>query len=158
MKNGVRLLLFISHIIVGFLGFGIGIYSLPLLTASPAPSDNQIATLATDAKFTTEFQKARQDSDFLHWGKGQVTISDKIITLKGELAPGPDYKLYLSTHFIETEAEFNQQKNSMVQVGDIRSFQNFIVSVPPDINPADYTTVIVWCESFDQYITSAKYQ
>ncbi|MCG8041159.1 MAG: DM13 domain-containing protein, partial [Candidatus Thiodiazotropha endolucinida] len=34
----------------------------------------------------------------------------------------------------------------------------FIVDVPSHINPSDYTSVIVWCESFGQFITSAKYK
>jgi len=36
----------------------------------------------------------------------------------GKLVPGPDYKLYLSPEFIETEADFNRLKATMVRVGD----------------------------------------
>jgi hypothetical protein len=31
------------------------------------------------------------------------------------------------------------------------------VPLPPAIDPADYAAVIVWCESFAQFITAAKY-
>lgn len=76
----------------------------------------------------------------------------------GKLAPGPDYKLYLSSKFVETETEFNQEKTNMVLVGNVKTFDNFVVNVPQNIDIAKYDTVIVWCESFGQFITSAKYK
>ena len=33
-----------------------------------------------------------------------------------------------------------------------------LVDVPEGVNVADYSTVIVWCESFGEFITAAKYQ
>jgi len=48
-------------------------------------------------------------------------------------------------------------KPNMVKVGDVRTFENFIVSVPDTIDPTNFNTVIVWCESFDEFITSASY-
>jgi hypothetical protein len=76
----------------------------------------------------------------------------------GKLAPGPDYKLYLSPEFVETEEDFNGLKSEMVRVGDVKTFENFLVPVPESIDPAAYNTVVVWCESFGQFITAAKYQ
>jgi hypothetical protein len=143
---------------VGFAGFAGGIYALPILTAPPAPDTAEVRTLSAQATYTAEFRKDLQDSDFLHWGEGQVAIGPENITLMGELAPGPDYKLYLSPQFVETEADFNRLKTSMVQVGDVKTFQNFAVPLPNDIDPAAFNTVIVWCESFGQFITSAQYQ
>jgi hypothetical protein len=46
----------------------------------------------------------------------------------------------------------------MVQVGNIRTFENFMVSIPDSVDPAEFNTAIVWCESFGQFITSAAYQ
>ncbi len=152
------LLLLVTHGIVGFAGFAGGIYTLPILTAPPAPDMAEVKTLSAQATYTAEFHKDLQDSDFLHWGEGQVAIGPESITLMGELAPGPDYKLYLSPQFVETEADFNRLKASMVQVGDVKTFQNFAVPLPDDIDPATFNTVIVWCESFGQFITSAQYQ
>jgi hypothetical protein len=76
----------------------------------------------------------------------------------GKLAPGPDYKLYLSPAFVETEVEFNQLKKSMVRVGDVKTFENFVVAVPAGIELEKYSAVIVWCETFGQFITAAKYR
>jgi hypothetical protein len=85
-------------------------------------------------------------------------VSRKHIALAGELAPGPDYKLYLSPEFVETEADFKRLKASMARVGDVKTFKNFLVAVPEDVDPAGYNTVIVWCERFSQFITAAKYR
>lgn len=80
------------------------------------------------------------------------------IVFIGKLAPGPDYKLYLSPEYVETEAEFLRFKPGMALVGDVRTFENFVVPVPASIDVSSYRAVIVWCESFDQFITAAAYQ
>lgn len=152
------LVLLITHGVVGFAGFAAGIYMLPILTAPPAPNEGVVTAASLGADYSAQFRKSLQDSDALHWGEGMVSISKEHITLLGELAPGPDYRLYLSPQFVETEADFNRLKTSMVEVGDIKTFSNFVVDVPKQINPADYNTVIVWCEAFGEFITAAQYQ
>jgi len=87
-----------------------------------------------------------------------VSVSRTAIALSGKVAPGPDYKLYLSPEFVETEADFMRLKPRMARVGDVKTFENFIVPVPGNIDPASFNTVIVWCESFGQFITAAKYR
>jgi len=158
MKIRTVALLFVTHCTVGIAGFGAGIYVLPILTAPPAPGEAKIKAMSSQAKYTGQFRKDLKDSDTLHWGEGTVSVSFKFITLMGKLAPGPDYKLYLSPEFVETEADFNRLKTTMVRVGDVKTFDNFIVEVPPGIDPSNFNSVIVWCESFDQFITSAKYR
>ena len=74
-----------------------------------------------------------------------VSVSAQSIALAGKLAPGPAYKLYLSPQFVETEADFNRLDPTMVRVGDVKTFENFIVPVPDRIDPSRYNTVIVWC-------------
>jgi hypothetical protein len=46
----------------------------------------------------------------------------------------------------------------MVRVGDVRTFDNFVVALPEAVDPSAYNSVVVWCESFDQFITAAKYR
>jgi hypothetical protein len=46
----------------------------------------------------------------------------------------------------------------MVRVGDVKTFKNFLVPLPETVDPARYTTVVVWCESFSQFITAARYR
>ncbi len=158
MKIRTIAFLIVTHCAVGGLGFGAGIYMLPILTAPPAPSEEEIKAMSSQAKYTAQFRRDLVDSDTLHWGEGTVSIGSESIVLMGKLAPGPDYKLYLSPEFVETEADFNRLKSTMVRVGDVKTFENFVVKVPAGTDPSDYTSVIIWCEAFSQFITSAKYQ
>lgn len=87
-----------------------------------------------------------------------MSIGQDAISLMGKLAPGPDYQLYLSPEFVETEADFARLKDQMVRVGPVKTFDNFIVPLPATIDPARYSSVIVWCETFGQFITAARYQ
>jgi hypothetical protein len=153
-----KLLLAATHLVALAIGFALGIYTLPILIAPPGPSAAEVKAQADQASFKGEFRRDLKDSDALHWGEGTVSVGRKHIALAGELAPGPDYKLYLSPEFVETEADFKRLKASMARVGDVKTFKNFLVAVPEDVDPAGYNTVIVWCERFGQFITAAKYR
>jgi len=151
-------LLVTSHVLALCLGFALGIYALPILTAPSAPTTSEAASAASQATYTGQFRRDLKDSDLLHWGEGTLSVGRRRIVLVGKLAPGPDYKLYLSPEFVETEAEFKRLKSRMVRVGDVRTFENFVVSIPENIDVSRYDTAIVWCESFGQFITAAKYR
>lgn len=152
------LVLCVTHGAALVFGFALGIYLLPILTAPAAPSAGEVTAAAGKAEFRGAFRRDLKDSDVLHWGEGTVSVSASAIALMGKIAPGPDYKLYLSPEFVETEAEFIRLKPKMARVGDVKTFENFIVPVPAAIDPKAYTTVIVWCESFGQFITAARYR
>jgi hypothetical protein len=131
---------------------------LPVLTAPPGPSVEQVAHAAADSMFRGEFRRDLEDSDALHWGEGSLTVSPQQIAFTGRLAPGPDYKLYLSPEFVRTEADFQRLKPEMLRVGDVKTFENFIVTLPAGTELSRYTSVIVWCETFSQFITAAQYR
>ncbi|MDV5862104.1 DM13 domain-containing protein [Pseudomonas mendocina] len=158
MKARTALLLAASHSTVAIAGFAGGIYALPILVAPDAPTAEQVQAATTQALFSAEFRRDLKDSDALHWGEGTVTITPTTVSLMGKLSPGPDYKLYLSPTFVETEAEFNRLKSSMIRVGDVKTFNNFLVPLPNGVDPTKYSAVIVWCESFGEFITAAKYR
>ena len=153
-----KLLLLITHALALGAGFSAGIYALPILTAPAAPSAAEVQSQASAAQFSGQFRRDLKGSDLLHWGEGTVSVSRSTITLKGRIAPGPDYKLYLSPEFVETRADFERLKSRMLRVGDVKTFDNFIVPVVGNVDPAAYNTVIIWCESFGQFITAAKYR
>tara|TARA_E500000331_G_scaffold260472_1_gene251389 strand:+ start:2991 stop:3482 length:492 start_codon:yes stop_codon:yes gene_type:complete len=152
------LILFVSHLIAVGAGFAAGIYALPILIAPPAPDDIMIAQVTQDSDFVGEFSRDREDSDALHYGEGELSISSDTISFSGRISPGPDFRLYLSPQFVETKADFLRLKSTMVQVGDVKTFENFIVNLPHGVDPSDYKAAIVWCESFEQYITSGSYR
>jgi hypothetical protein len=153
-----KLLLLLTHLAALGVGFALGIYALPILIAPAAPSVAEVGAQVGPPAFTGQFRRDLKDSDALHWGEGTVSVGARSIGLAGRLAPGPDYKLYLSPEFVETEAEFLRLKSRMVRIGDVKTFDNFLVPVPAGVDPAAYTTVIVWCESFRQFITAARYR
>jgi len=153
-----KLVLLGTHLLALAIGFAAGIYTLPLLIAPAAPSVAQVQQAARDALFRGTFRRDLKDSDALHWGEGTVTVGRTAIALEGELAPGPDYKLYLSPTFVETEADFERLKPTMLRVGDVKTFRNFVVPLPAGVDPAAYSAVIVWCETFRQFITAARYR
>ena len=153
-----KLLLVASHLVALAIGFALGVYALPILIAPPGPTASEVTAQADQALFKGQFRRDLKDSDTLHWGEGTVSVGRTSIALAGELAPGPDYKLYLSPEFVETEADFKRLKPGMVRVGDVKTFKNFLVPLPEGVDPARYTTVIVWCETFSQFITAAKYR
>lgn len=153
-----RLLLLASHGLCLAAGFALGIYFLPILTAPAPPSAADVAAQAGQAVYSGQFRRELKDSDLLHWGEGRVSVGRNSIALQGRLAPGPDYKLYLSPEFVETEVDFARLKPRMVRVGEVKTFENFVVALPEAIDVARYNTVIVWCEAFSEFITAAKYR
>lgn len=151
------ILLTFTHVFTLLAGIAIGIFTLPILIAPDGPDGEELAMVIDEATYIGRFDRERQDSDLLHWGEGDFAINDEKIVFVGELAPGPDYKIYLSSEFVESEAQFNQLKANMVQVGAVDTFTNFSSSIPSDIDLSQYNTVIVWCESFGEFITSGTY-
>ena len=147
-----------THLAAVGIGFALGIYLLPILIAPEGPGVQEVQAAVNNSEFTAEFRRDLEDSDALHWGEGTLYVGPDSIALEGRLAPGPDYRLYLSPEFVETEAGFEALKSQMVEVGPVRTFENFMVSVPDSIDPAAYSAAIVWCESFGQFITAARYQ
>lgn len=153
-----KLILLITHGIAGFIGFALGIYALPILIAPEAPTEAMVMEQAKAAIFKTQFKRDLKGSDAFHWGEGELVITEDNIALMGELAPGPDYKLYLAPSFVDDEASFNKIKSDSVAVADIKTFKNFLVPINGGANPEDYTTVVVWCETFGEFITAGKYR
>lgn len=158
MNTRTAVTLAVSHLIVAGAGFAGGIYALPILIAPKAPTVEEVKAANSQVQFTAEFKRDLKDSDVLHWGEGTVSVGSSAISLVGKLSPGPDYKLYLSPEFVETESDFKRLKSTMIRIGDVKTFDNFVVPVPAGIDPAKYSAVIVWCETFSEFITAAKYR
>jgi hypothetical protein len=159
MRTGYRsVVLVVTHLLALGAGFAAGVYFLPLLIAPPSPTSEQITATASDALFKGTFRRDLEGSDGFHWGEGVVYVGKDSVSFEGKLAPGPDYKLYLSPEFVQIEADFLRLKPSMQRIGDVRTFENFLVAIPEGVDPGAYTSVIVWCERFSQFITAARYR
>lgn len=147
-----------THAVALAIGFALGIYLLPILIAPEGPDRAVLATTAQSALFKAEFSRDLKGSDFLHWGEGAVSITPDKIVHEGKLAPGPDYKLYLVKEFVEDEEQFLKVRDEAVRIGDVKTFDGFLLDVPQGVNVKSYTTVLVWCETFGEFISAAKYR
>jgi len=154
-----RVILFgFTHTLMLIFGFALGVYFLPILTAPSSPSQAVLEEQSRDAMFVAELTRDLRGSDFLHWGEGRISISATRIVHEGKLAPVPDYKLYLLDRFVEHEDEFLPIKASAVLIGDVKTFNGVSLPVPDGIDVTQYSTVLVWCEAFSEFITAATYQ
>ena len=136
----------------------IGIYLLPIMIAPEKPSINEFQKVINSAQFDAVFVKDLKESDILHWAKGQISLSKTEIAFRGKISPGPDYKLYLTKKFVQTKKDFLKIKNQSVEIGEIKSFNGFIISTKKEIDITAYNSVVIWCEAFSRFISAAKYQ
>lgn len=148
----------ITHGIALFIGVALGIFLLPILTAGEPPSATELSAVQTNAAYVAEFDRNRSGSDLLHWGEGMLYFSPDTVAYSGKLAPGPDYRLYLSPVFVENEQQFLDHKDQMIAIGDVNSFNGFMLPLPDHLDVSRYTTAVVWCESFNEFISSGRYQ
>ncbi|MGQ0652674.1 MAG: DM13 domain-containing protein [Betaproteobacteria bacterium] len=152
------LVLAVSHAATLAIGFGAGVYVLPILIAPAPPPAAEVKAASDGAVYRAEFRRDLKGSDFLHWGEGKVFVSRTAVSLEGRLAPGPDYKLYLAPQFVDTKEGFLGVKSKSFRAGDIKTFENFLVRLPEGADIDRYDTVVVWCETFSMFISAAKYR
>ena len=146
----------ISHAIAIAVGFGLGVYFLPILTAAPAPDSAKLEEMAASALYTAELTRDLRGSDFVHWGEGTVSVSATEVSRQERLAPGPGYKFYRTQGLVVHEDSF--VRSLAVQMGDETSFSCFGVDVPSGVDFEDYDSILVWCEAFGEFITAASYK
>lgn len=151
-------LLLVTHALAGAIGFAGGIYVLPILVAPQAPPLAQVNTAMQDARYRAAFRRDLTGSDALHWGEGELSVTAERIAFRGEIAPGPDYRLYLAPAFVQDEAGFLAIKADSLQVAEVRSFGNFLVDLPAGVPLEQYRAVVIWCERFGEFITAAEYR
>lgn len=152
------LVLTATHLVALALGFALGVYVLPIWTAPEGPDATALRAAAGRALYTGQFRRDLPGSDILHWGEGTVSVARDVISHEGRLSPGPDYKLYLARRYVDTRDAFLAIKDDAVRVGDIKTFNGFMLTVPPGVSVSDYAAVVVWCEAFRQFISAAKYK
>ena len=154
------LLLAFTHLSALAVGFALGIYFLPVLFAAPPPTAAQLSAVTAGAgqRFEGQLRRDLKGSDALHWGEGSITVTATAVAHEGKLAPGPDYKLYLAPDFVEDETAFLRIKSASLRVGEIKSYDGFIVNLPPGTDITRYKAVVIWCERFGEFISATTYR
>ena len=147
-------------VVGGVIGFALGIYSLPILIEWRAANDKPITEqVFTQSDPKGQFDRNSPGSDALHWGEGTVRISSGKLFFGEDvkLAPGPDYRIYLTKKFVDTRDGFSRIKSQALQISKLKTFSGPLeFELPADINLDEFDNVIVWCEAFSQYIASAR--
>ncbi|MFI8717208.1 DM13 domain-containing protein [Stenotrophomonas sp. NPDC077464] len=152
-------LLLATHALTLAVGFGTGVYLLPILTAPDGPSVTRVAeAMADDSAHRARFERSLKGSDPVHWADGKVSVSPTQIAFDGRMAPGPDYKVYLVREFVDNRSDFLRIKQDARLIGDVKTFDRFLLDVPAGVDVETYTTVVVWCEAFSQFISAAQYR
>lgn len=152
------LMLLLSYVIVAGAGFLGGWYTLPIVLQPEAPSRAEIVGMADTATYRGTFLPDLKGSDWLHNGHGKVYIAGGKVGFLGELTPGPDYRLYLTPEFVEDEDGFLAIKGQSAYIGEVKTFNNFVLPLPAGVDPASHKAMVVWCERFSEFITAARYQ
>ena len=102
------------------------------------------------------FVRDLEGSDRFYLGEGTIYVIDARIWLDGSIAPGPDYRLYITKGQYITKEAFLAGKSDALQVAPIKTYKNFYIDVPDGVDISDYDAVIIWCEAFSAFITSAS--
>lgn len=134
----------------------LGIYLLPILTAETGLDEQSLAARQNSAERAGVFSRDLAGSDSFHWGEGRIMVNDTHIWLDGEIALGPDYRLYLTPSFADDEASFLAIKTESVEIGKIKAFTNFSIAVPDGVDVGTFPAILIWCEAFGQFITAAE--
>lgn len=138
------------------IGFGLGMYFLPILTAEDGLDRTMLAQLEASAERSGVFSHDLAGSDAFHWGEGTVRINRERIWLQGSIALSPDYHLYPMPEFVEDEDSFLAIKSRAVDIGPVKAFTNFSLPLLADVYAGAFPALTIWCEAFGEFITAAR--
>ena len=154
-----------TGLVVGFLvggtgGFLLGVYTLPILVEwRHDVQERAEPPEVAERDPRGEFDRNSPGSDAAHWGEGEVRVSQGQLVFEENvrLAPGPDYRVYLSKTFVQTREEFLEIKPESVEIAALELFSGPLTfPIPAELDTDVYDNVVVWCEAFAMYIASAR--
>ena len=152
--------LFVGLVVGGTGGFLLGVYTLPILVEwQHEVEERALPPDASEVDPRGEFDRNSPGSDAVHWGEGEVRVSQGQLVFEENvrLAPGPDYRIYLTKTFAQTKEEFLESKPAAVEIASLEVFSGPLTfPLPPEVDTDVYDNVVVWCEAFSMYIASAR--
>ena len=152
--------LVVGLVVGGVGGFLLGVYTLPIVVEwRHGVQDRALPPEVSEDDSQGEFDRNSPGSDALHWGEGRIRVSQGNLVFEENvrLAPGPDYRIYLSKTFAQTREEFLEVKPVSVEIASLDVFSGPLsFSIPPEVDTDVYDNIVVWCEAFAMYIASAR--
>ncbi len=151
------LLLFVVGGLLGTgAGVALGFFLFPYVFPPPPAAETLLETDRTAIVANGAFIHANL-SDPIHWGRGKVSVYERVVFLEPdfEVGPGPKYHVYLVPAANVRKAE--QVTTSMfVDLGRLRSFKGSQrYAIPAGLDPGKYPSVVIWCEHFGVLISPA---
>ena len=129
----------------------------PAIRRAEKGLDKALITASSDSALRRgTFVRDLPGSDGLHLGDGVIIVNVDRLWLDGKIAPGPDYRLYLTPKYVETGAGFQNIAAQSIQLGPVKAFENFSLDLPDGVDATNYQAVLIWCEAFEQFITAAE--
>jgi hypothetical protein len=139
-------------------GFGValGFFFFPFVFPPPAATERLTERDRSSLVATGTFIHANP-SDPVHWGRGNVSVYERVVFLNPdfEVGPGPAYRVYLvPKSAIRSSSDLNGVTH--VDLGGLRAFKGSQrYPIPAGVNLKDYPSVIIWCEAFSVLISPA---
>ncbi|MEM6728313.1 MAG: DM13 domain-containing protein [Pseudomonadota bacterium] len=102
-----------------------------------------------------------RDADRVHRGMGEASFVRQPdgrveLQLTGfEVTNGPDLKVYLSAH-ADPERASDVTGNDWISLGALKgNVGDQTYTLPADVDPADFNSVVIWCEAFSVLFSPA---
>jgi len=137
-------------------GFALGIFVYPYLFLADIVAAETVNEAQRKVLARGSFIHANP-ADPIHYGKGRVTVYEKLLHLEPdfEVGPGPKFHVYLVPERNVTPST-PVASTMFVDLGRLKAFkgsQNY--PLPPGIDLARYGSAVIWCEQFGVLISPA---
>jgi predicted small secreted protein len=157
-----QLLIALAGLIAGvIIGVAVTIVIYPFIFPPPEVNE-QISNIKSKRIIASGSFIHPNPNDPVHWGKGGISIYLGVNTIEiflerdFEVGPGPAYHVYLSAgNHINNNDKFITAEN--MDIGKLKSFRGSqIYNAPADVNLSKINSVVIWCKTFNQLISSAE--
>jgi len=137
-------------------GVAVGFFAFPYVFPPPEAMETLTAEERTNEVARGTFIHANP-SDPIHYGKGKVTVYERLVFLDKdfEVGPGPAFHVYLvPKEQVRQSADVAQ--TMFVDLGKLRSFKGSQkYAIPDGVDLKNYPSVVVWCAEFGVLISPA---
>jgi hypothetical protein len=149
--------LLLALLIGAFLGGAAGFFAYPFLYHAE-PGNPTVGTHTRGAPRTSGQFTHADAKDRTHYGMGSVTLYDDRVVLGDdfEVGPGPRFHLYLVPER-GIDPDTRVEETMFVDLGPLNAFSGSqAYPLPRGLDPADYGSIVVWCEQFNSLISAAE--
>lgn len=137
-------------------GVAVGFFVYPYVFPPPEAMETLTAEERTGLVAQGRFIHA-DPSDPIHYGKGEVTVYEKVVHLGTdfEVGPGPAFHVYLVPR-AGIRRSSDVEDTMFVDLGKLRAFKGSQkYPIPAGVDLRNYPSVVIWCAQFGVLISPA---